>query len=39
MTLAGFLTLLEGAVVTMALSMTGILIGMPLGLGIGRAHV
>ena len=34
MTLAAFLTLLEGAVVTMALSMAGILIGMPLGLGL-----
>jgi His/Glu/Gln/Arg/opine family amino acid ABC transporter permease subunit len=34
MTLAGFFTLLEGAVVTMALSMAGILIGMPLGLGL-----
>lgn len=34
MTLAGFFTLLEGAMVTMALSMMGILIGMPLGLGL-----
>jgi His/Glu/Gln/Arg/opine family amino acid ABC transporter permease subunit len=34
MTLAAFLTLLEGAVVTMALSATGSLIGMPLGLGL-----
>ena len=34
MTFAAFLTLLEGAVVTMVLSTTGILIGMPLGLGL-----
>ncbi len=34
MTLASFLTLLEGAVLTMALSTAGILIGMPLGLGL-----
>jgi His/Glu/Gln/Arg/opine family amino acid ABC transporter permease subunit len=34
MTLAAFLTLLQGAVVTMALSTSGILLGMPLGLGL-----
>jgi His/Glu/Gln/Arg/opine family amino acid ABC transporter permease subunit len=34
MTLASFFTLLEGAVLTMALSTAGILIGMPLGLGL-----
>jgi His/Glu/Gln/Arg/opine family amino acid ABC transporter permease subunit len=34
MTLASFLTLLEGALLTMALSTAGILIGMPLGLGL-----
>jgi His/Glu/Gln/Arg/opine family amino acid ABC transporter permease subunit len=34
MTLASFLTLLEGAVLTMALSTAGILIGVPLGLGL-----
>jgi His/Glu/Gln/Arg/opine family amino acid ABC transporter permease subunit len=34
MTFASFFTLLEGAVLTMALSTAGILIGMPLGLGL-----